>query len=88
MSGFGTGVGRIPPETCVQHIALAVKHFLTVRSEDGVKKKWAEDDYPSWSDVLPVAKEVVEFPLGILSRCTHCIRKCDLLTSSSFFFAY
>jgi hypothetical protein len=39
-------------------MALAVKHFLAMGSEDG-EKKWMEEDYPSWSDVLPMAKEVV-----------------------------
>ncbi|KAF8632643.1 hypothetical protein AX17_004776 [Amanita inopinata Kibby_2008] len=57
MSGLGTGVGKISPELCAQQMALAVKHFSAARSEKG-KKKWSAEEYPWWTDVLPLAKEV------------------------------
>ncbi|KAI6096968.1 macro domain-like protein [Pisolithus croceorrhizus] len=57
MTGLGTGVGKIPPAVCAKQMALAVKHFLHARSEEG-QKSLAENDYLSWDRVLNLAKEV------------------------------
>ncbi|KAI6039749.1 macro domain-like protein [Pisolithus marmoratus] len=35
MTGLGTGVGKISPAVCARQMALAVKHFLYARSEQG-----------------------------------------------------
>lgn len=57
MTGLGTGVGKIPSSVCAKQMALAVKHFLYARSEEG-QKTWAENDYLSWDKVLDLAEEV------------------------------
>ncbi|KAI6114872.1 macro domain-like protein [Pisolithus croceorrhizus] len=57
MTGLGTGVGKISPAVCAKQMALAVKHFLHARSEEGQKSS-AENDYLSWDRVLNLAKEV------------------------------
>ncbi|KZT71124.1 macro domain-like protein [Daedalea quercina L-15889] len=58
MTGLATGVGGVSKETCARQMILAVKHFLDVRSEEG-RKRWAQDDFPGWNDVLPIAEDVV-----------------------------
>jgi len=60
MTGLGTGVGKIPPAVCARQMALAVKHFLYARSEEG-QRTWAENDYISWDKILDLAEEVSNF---------------------------
>lgn len=57
MTGLGTGIGKIPAADCARQMALAVKHFLYVRREEGERAR-AEDDYLSWDKVLDLAEEV------------------------------
>ncbi|KAI6017964.1 hypothetical protein PISMIDRAFT_104116 [Pisolithus microcarpus 441] len=57
MTGLGTGVGKISPAVCARQMALAVKHFLHARSEEGQRSS-AENDYLSWDKVFDLAKEV------------------------------
>jgi O-acetyl-ADP-ribose deacetylase (regulator of RNase III) len=57
MTGLGTGVGKVPPVICARQMALAVKHFLYARSEEG-QRTWTENDYVSWDKVLDLAEEV------------------------------
>ncbi|KAG6374756.1 macro domain-like protein [Boletus reticuloceps] len=54
MSGLGTGAGRIPATECARQMALAVKHFLYGRREEGD----GEEDIFSWDKALGLAEEV------------------------------
>ncbi|KZT09785.1 macro domain-like protein [Laetiporus sulphureus 93-53] len=58
MTGLATGVGGIDKELCACQMVLAIKHFLDTRSEEG-QKRWAQEEFPQWRDVLPIAEEVV-----------------------------
>ena len=57
MTGLGTGVGKIPAADCARQMALAVKHFLYARREEGQRAR-AEDDYLSWDKVMDLVEEV------------------------------
>ncbi|PCH37712.1 macro domain-like protein [Wolfiporia cocos MD-104 SS10] len=59
MTGLATGIGGVDKEVCARQMVIAIKHFLSARSAEG-RKKWAQEDFPHWSDVFPIASEVRE----------------------------
>ncbi|CCM01555.1 uncharacterized protein FIBRA_03614 [Fibroporia radiculosa] len=61
VTGLATGVGGVDKDVCARQMVLALAHFLDVRSADG-RRRWAQDGFPRWDDVLPIARSVETRP--------------------------